>query len=998
MTAAFVTTDLDSLPLLKEARRLGELALEATVGLPARVEALETALPVEVERATEAEETEITARIAADTALGVEIAEEVARAVARDDAIEDKADEALSRGIPNADFIGQAFTHPGDARSLFSEARVGAARDQEPITAGTIVARTNVGNVLRIAGADVDDELGYIDIARRLDWRPVLGRTYRIMYEIARAANPAGGTAPVELRWQNNNAAQAEISSAAIGPQINPVVGSGIYRRFFYIGFDPVAPEGGVTYTIPDGAVYGLPFVRVFGTGHQTDIVTIGDPIDITDEAFEDLPGLSDEIAARIAADTELQTQIDTLEETGLQNHVSAVVTAASPGVWEVTLPNGEQDNMLLSFFAPEASLGTEITLNANGVAARLFRDYMSAVPKKDFIQSGQLVLAKKIPSPENRWRVVGLQPIADIDDGYATGTSPDLLLINRLVAEYYRSPFHDLSGSADTTHWSHTLPLGQVLRDQMEGVFLAPFTSSGAAIGVITNAGTTRSLKDMSGATPAAGAIQAGTYYRWRFFGGAILQWRVWGLLSSSGGGLRRVTTTSGNGTAYTGTTSSGGGVQDDAIVAFSPNVVNEGPSTLAVDGGSAMALLRPNGDALFAGDLPALEQAVFIKGTDGLRLIALPSGGTMEYTYDESLTVGTTALDAASDDGPIDKITAHIPKEATGLVILGLGGKEPTADAPGTLTLAPGVMFNDYAVPPGPIRAKSTSGNIPLTFYIMNRSGRNPNSTARATRMLRAQDALRGSKATAAWEAVYRDVFNRLDALGMIQNCLAFYFMTADSLAAGYVNWRANPTTLLHNSLTVVSAPTLVTGAGGGQAFDGVTNLLRASGIRLNTGAALGITPTRAAAFSFTGYGGATQLGKYALSDGMLGIGPYRSASTVSAKLLPGGSNAETPTGGNLADTDVFVWRDDTNTGYAVVNGGSAQRFERAGRASFVDTDFLIGAQNTSAGAGGTPEAGTYSKFTGRIFWIGPKISQARYMQVRSICLSGIAAAGAL
>ncbi|SES05307.1 hypothetical protein [Rhizobium sp. NFR03] len=213
------------------------------------------------------------------------------------------SDTALSS---SNSLLGQAFARPGDARVLFSSALTGSALSRAPITAGIVVPSADLGSVLRIRGVDTDDVAGYVDVARRIDFAIDPGRAYLVSATIDRNADPSDpANNAVEIRWQNLNANKASVSNVRLGDILLPTVAGGPLRVSFLIG--KAGAPGTLAYTIPPSAIYGLPLVRVYGNGAETDVASI-DVRDVTD----DISGGTElaEIINRIAEEEEARQQL----------------------------------------------------------------------------------------------------------------------------------------------------------------------------------------------------------------------------------------------------------------------------------------------------------------------------------------------------------------------------------------------------------------------------------------------------------------------------------------------------------------------------------------------------------------------------------------------------------------------------------------------------------------------------------------------------------------
>lgn len=232
-----------------------------------------------------------------------------------------KADSAVqpddldARVRPVEALIPRAPERAGDARALFSTATTGDPLGRTPVSVGSVVATAGYGAALRLAGADVDPVAGYVDIAPRIAVPIYPGRTYRLTYRIARAADPADpANNGVELRWQNLNQNKNNVSNVRLGDVLTPVVANGVLTYSFVIGKE--GAPGDLDYVVPPSAVYGLPFVRIFGNGQQTDLIAIEPPEDITDLGGVDVGGLGQEVSDLSGVVGGLSTDVAGLSET----------------------------------------------------------------------------------------------------------------------------------------------------------------------------------------------------------------------------------------------------------------------------------------------------------------------------------------------------------------------------------------------------------------------------------------------------------------------------------------------------------------------------------------------------------------------------------------------------------------------------------------------------------------------------------------------------------
>ncbi|MEC3912200.1 SGNH/GDSL hydrolase family protein [Sphingobium sp. CR2-8] len=180
-----------------------------------------------------------------------------------------------------SDLIARAPERAGDSRSLFSSFLTGEPTTR-PTIGGAKAVASSVGTVLRIAGADASDATGYIDVAPKIAAPVYPDRTYLVRVRLRRNVDPTdpAGNA-VELRWQNLGAAKSAVSNALLQSALTPVVADGVIVRSFLVG--KAGAPGALNYTIPPTAVYGLPFIRIYGTGQETDIIAIDGPVDVTD-------------------------------------------------------------------------------------------------------------------------------------------------------------------------------------------------------------------------------------------------------------------------------------------------------------------------------------------------------------------------------------------------------------------------------------------------------------------------------------------------------------------------------------------------------------------------------------------------------------------------------------------------------------------------------------------------------------------------------------------
>ncbi|TCQ28273.1 SGNH/GDSL hydrolase family protein [Rhizobium sp. PP-CC-3G-465] len=255
---------------------------------------------------TIATDAEVAAAISTALAPYATDADLSAAVAAIQDAVSTAASKANVALAASNNLLGQAFARPGDARALFSSALTGSALSRAPITAGIVAPSADLGSVLRIRGVDTDDVSGYVDVARRIDFALDPGRTYLVTATVDRNVDPSDpANNAVEIRWQNLNANKAGVSNVRLGGALLPTVAGGPLRVSFMIG--KAGAPGELVYIIPPSAVYGLPLVRIYGNGAETDIASI-DVRDVTD----DVAGGTElsELTARISAEEEAREQL----------------------------------------------------------------------------------------------------------------------------------------------------------------------------------------------------------------------------------------------------------------------------------------------------------------------------------------------------------------------------------------------------------------------------------------------------------------------------------------------------------------------------------------------------------------------------------------------------------------------------------------------------------------------------------------------------------------
>ncbi|MHC2087215.1 hypothetical protein [Methylobacterium sp. CM6244] len=172
---------------------------------------------------------------------------------------------------PYTDLVGGTPNRPGDSRTLFTRQMTGAPKLRPAIDKGTVENGGELGQVLRIAGADTDPGLGYIDVAPRRAYYMRPGRAYLVRHAFARFQDPTDpANNAVELRFQNLSSTFGVVSDVRFGDPYTPLKNVGAYFVDTFIG--KAGAPGSNSYTVPETSRYGVPYFRVYGNGHQTDL------------------------------------------------------------------------------------------------------------------------------------------------------------------------------------------------------------------------------------------------------------------------------------------------------------------------------------------------------------------------------------------------------------------------------------------------------------------------------------------------------------------------------------------------------------------------------------------------------------------------------------------------------------------------------------------------------------------------------------------------------
>ncbi len=175
---------------------------------------------------------------------------------------------------PYVDLVGGSPDRPGDSRTLFTKDKVGSPKGRAAIDKGTVEDGGELGQVLRISGADSDATLGYIDISPRRAYYMRPGRAYLVQHHFRRFQNPSDPLQhAVELRFQNLSSSFAQVSNVRLGNIYQPTEQDGAYFVDTFVG--KAGAPGALSYIIPPTSAYGVPYFRIYGNGHQTDLGTV---------------------------------------------------------------------------------------------------------------------------------------------------------------------------------------------------------------------------------------------------------------------------------------------------------------------------------------------------------------------------------------------------------------------------------------------------------------------------------------------------------------------------------------------------------------------------------------------------------------------------------------------------------------------------------------------------------------------------------------------------
>jgi hypothetical protein len=228
-----------------------------------------------------------------------------------------------------ASLVPQYPDRAGDARSLFSTSLIGDPTARPAGATGTVVATSEAGTVLRIIGADTNDQSGYAQIGPRVAMPIYDGRIYQVTYRLRRNSNPTDPSSnAIDLRWQNLNYNKNAVSNVRLGAPLEPVVADGAVMRQFLIG--KAGASDSLDYVIPPTALYGVPGIWVYGNGQETDIISIAVE-DVTDQILggADVGALTDRVGAVEGELPSKADAIDLVAEAEIRADADDVIDAA---------------------------------------------------------------------------------------------------------------------------------------------------------------------------------------------------------------------------------------------------------------------------------------------------------------------------------------------------------------------------------------------------------------------------------------------------------------------------------------------------------------------------------------------------------------------------------------------------------------------------------------------------------------------------------------------
>ncbi|WP_158972016.1 SGNH/GDSL hydrolase family protein [Chachezhania sediminis] len=148
--------------------------------------------------------------------------------------------------------------------------------DRTAITNGSAATSDTLGAVWRLNGVDAPG--GWQTIAPRVDVAVEPGRVYKARVRFLRVTDPADPSGhAIQVRMQNLSASRANVGDGLVQDLGSVVVADGVVTYEFTFAMEP-----GQDYQCPATTRYAVPFLRIFGGDHETDVAVI-EVKDVTD-------------------------------------------------------------------------------------------------------------------------------------------------------------------------------------------------------------------------------------------------------------------------------------------------------------------------------------------------------------------------------------------------------------------------------------------------------------------------------------------------------------------------------------------------------------------------------------------------------------------------------------------------------------------------------------------------------------------------------------------
>lgn len=278
--------------------------------------------------------------------------------------------------------LASSVLRPGDAPDLFTSQLTGRSSSRTPIAIGSRYQSDVYGTVLRINGADIPEDPGYIDVYTRYEIPLGSADKYAVRWAVERitpTGDPLGDG--VELRIQNLNKNLNAVSNIRFGgPEVDGHIVSGGDAYPLPDALDAVdetivisrTAGDDVHYVVPATTRYASIGVRLFKSTGDTGIAELSaENITLAKTVAGDAAAvasdLADEVEARGAADSALDGRV-TAVETGKQ--------AASVNLdgWSALAPSSKQNTSERGQANGYAPLGADSKVpeaNQSGIATR---------------------------------------------------------------------------------------------------------------------------------------------------------------------------------------------------------------------------------------------------------------------------------------------------------------------------------------------------------------------------------------------------------------------------------------------------------------------------------------------------------------------------------------------------------------------------------------------------------------------------------------------------